>query len=302
MQLIDKVTLTDLMPRLRCPRSFDRLRLCDDGRLVSERTAHEYPIVQSVPDLMHPPPRLHLDLPWYEPWHELDDLSFERPDPVEDEDLPYHLDKYLAAVPGKQGDGRWILEVGCGERQCERYFNARGFRYVGSDADHRGAGPHVKADAHNLPFQDSSFDLYTSMAVYEHLASPLLAAVEAFRVLKPGGMIFGTAAFVYGFHDRASFNHMTHAGLLWTLRMAGFRDVRIWPDWHYTTAIPEMGFGPGLQGMPWRVVTRTFLKAMDFSFTRASNAARRIAGKKPLDLKARDVRNASSLTYVARKP
>lgn len=295
------VSLEELLPRLRCPRSGDAL-LREGDALVSDAGGLRYSIVAGVPDLMVAPARMRVDVPWFEPWDELDALRFERPVPIEAADLPYHLDAYLASVPGTDGRGRFILEVGCGERQCEPYFLARGFRYVGIDVDHRGRGPHLKADAHNLPFRDASFGLYTSMAVYEHLASPLLAALEGYRVLEPGGLFFGTAAFVYGFHDRASFFHMTHAGLLWTLRSAGFEDVRIWPDWRYTASISEMGFGPGLEGMPWRLATRCFLALMDVSFVAASRAARRLLGWKPLDVAAREVHTAGSLSFAARKP
>jgi len=93
-------------------------------------------------------------------------------------DLPRHLDARLASIPGEHGDGRWLIEIGCGERLCEAYFTQRGFRYVGTDVNVRGRGPHLLADAHNPPFADGSFDLYASMAVYEQLASPLLAAIR----------------------------------------------------------------------------------------------------------------------------
>lgn len=287
-----------LLAILRCPRSHEPLHVAGD-HLAAASTGHRYPIERGVPNLMHAPERFRVDLRWYEPWNDLDAMRFERPPPHPATDLPYHLDAHLAAIPGDDGNGRWILEVGCGERKCEPYFAKRGFRYVGTDADHRGPGPHLRTDAHNLPFIDGSFDLYFSLAVYEHLASPLQAALEAHRILKPGGTMFGTAAFVYGFHDRASFHHMTHAGLLWTLRMAGFENIRIWPDWNYTAAIPEMAFTNGPQGAPWRVIARGLLKALDSSFVAASQLARRISGVKPLDTAARDVFTASSLTYVA---
>lgn len=296
-----RISLDELVPRLRCPLGGGGLRRVGDT-LVSDDGGHVHPIVRGVPQLMHPPERLRIEQPWLEPWEELDRMTFERPLPSASKDLPYHLDAHLASVPGEVGGGRWILEVGCGERLCEPYFASRGFRYVGVDADCRGIGPHVTVDAHNLPFADASFDMYLSLAVYEHLACPLQAAIEAFRVVKPGGKFFGTAAFVYGFHDRASFHHMTHAGLLWTIRMAGFRDVRIWPDWSYTTAIPEMAFGPGAKGAPWRIATRAWLKAMDVSFTLASKFARRLTGHKAMDLRAREVHTASSLSFVATKP
>lgn len=295
------VSLDELLPRLRCPRSHEPLRRAEAGGLRSADGVHSYPLRGDIADLRIPPARLRLDLPWLELWDEMDALSFEPPPKLDADDLPYHLDARLASVPGAHGEGRWIAEIGCGARQCEGYFSRRGFRYVGTDVDVRGVGPHVLADAHNLPFTDASFDLYTSMAVYEHLASPLQAALEAHRVLRSGGIFFGTAAFVYGFHDRASFNHMTHAALLWTFRMAGFRDVRIWPDWYYWQSIPEMGF-PGREGLPWRAAARAGLSTLEWTYTRVSNAARKLTGKRPLDLAARNVHKAGSLSFAARKP
>jgi SAM-dependent methyltransferase len=46
------------------------------------------------------------------------------------------------------------------------------------------------AVAEKLPFPDESFDIVHSHHVFEHLAEPMIAAKEAWRVLRPGGMIF----------------------------------------------------------------------------------------------------------------
>ncbi len=294
------VDLEQLLPRLRCPHTHQPL-VRDGDALRSADGTSVFPLDDGVVDLRTPPARLKLDLPWYELWDDLERLRFDPPPRLESDDLPYHLDAHLASIPGREGRDRWIVEVGCGERQCEPYFGSRGFHYVGTDVDRRGVGPHLLAEAHNLPFQDGAFDLYTSMAVYEHLAAPLVAALEAFRVLKPGGLVFGTSAFVYGFHDRASFHHMTHAGLLWTLRSAGFEEVRIWPDWFYTQSIPQMAFRGG-SGLPWRTATRAFLQTMEWTYTSTSNLVRRLAGKRRLDLPARRAETAGSLSFVARKP
>ena len=295
------LSLADILPRLRCPRSGQPLERAGQTLRTADG-AQIYPLEADVPDLRQAPERLQLDLPWFEPWQELDALRFDPPEPIQARDLPHHLDPWLASVPDERGDGRWVLEVGCGERQCEDWFSARDYRYVGADVDHRGIGPHVRVDAHNLPIVDDGFDLYLSLAVYEHLASPLLAAREGMRVLRPGGLFLGTAAFVYKFHDRASFHHMTHAGLLFTLRMAGFEVLRIWPDWRWTDAIPVKACPPGPEGKPWRLAASAGLKTLDWTFTRSSDLMRRLLRRPRLDRRLRDTEMAGSLSFVARKP
>ena len=295
------LTLDELLPRLRCPVSGGRLRIVG-GSLETDDGSHRYEMrADGIADLFCPPERLILDIPWYEPWDDLDALPLSKPAGIRPSDLPYHLHPELAAVPGETGDGRSVIEVGCGERQCDAYFTRRGFSYVGVDADVRGIGPHLLADAHNLPFESESFDFYTSMAVYEHLVSPLQAASEAFRLLKPGGKFFGSSAFVYMFHDRASFHHMSHGGLLWTLRMAGFTVERMWSDWAYPNAIAEMGFGEGA-GRPWRLLAQGGLSFLDKTFVWSSQATRKLIGKKPLDIDAREVERAGSISFIAHKP
>ena len=93
---------------------------------------------------------------------------------------------------------------------------------------------------------------------------------------------------------------MTHAGLLWTFRMAGFGGLRFWPDWYYTQSIPEMGF-PGPEGWPWRVSAKSALSLLEWSYTRTSNLVRKVTGKRPLDLLARNVAKAGSLSFAARR-
>ena len=294
------LTLKQIEPVVQCPQSGQPLVESEsvfrtaDGR-------HVYPPRDGIPDLQRPPARFAVDVPWFEPWEELDGLTSDRPAPLDDPDLPYHLDPYQLAIIGTEGHGRWALEIGCGERQCEAFLAQRNFRYVGIDVDHRGIGPNLFGDAHNLPFKNEAFDLAFSMAVYQHLANPIQAAREAYRVLKPGGLYLATAAFVYGWTDRASFFHMSHAGLLMILKYAGFENIRVWSDWHYSQSIPNMSFS-SLTARPWRKGAEMTLSLLDWTYTKTAEAGRKLAGKPPLSTTQRDLKTAGSLTFVATKP
>lgn len=295
------MNLDELFLLLRCPATHGKL-VVKDGELKTVDATNIYPIVQNVPDLRRTPDNLNINVPWYEPWEDLETVNLAYPPfTVSGENLPKHLDRHLASIAGDDGRGRSILEIGCGDRQCEPWFVERNFNYVGSDIDFRGNGPHVLADVHNLPFIDNSFDLVTSMAVAEHLVSPIKAAQEIFRVLKPGGTYFGTSAFVYGFHDKASFHHMSHAGLFYVLRVAGFNVERLWPDWYYQDAIPEMVFR-GSAAAPWRVPLTILLRILDWTFVRSSNLARKLVGKSAIDEFERQLHTAGSVSFVAHRP
>ena len=97
----------------------------------------------------------------------------------------------LVPVPG-----RCTLEVGCGEGRVARDLAERGHRVVGVDSSPTllryarqasPAGRFVLADAAELPFPASSFDLvvaYNSLMDVEDMAATVR---EAARVLDPGG-------------------------------------------------------------------------------------------------------------------
>ncbi len=93
-----------------------------------------------------------------------------------------------------------IIDAGCGFGKWVIYLTKRGYNIKGID-NNKSAINKLKnydeslqvehGDILNLEYPDNYFDAYISMGVIEHFEDgPIPALKEAFRVLKPNGLIF----------------------------------------------------------------------------------------------------------------
>ena len=105
----------------------------------------------------------------------------------------------IAAIEEATARGDLMLEIGAGldTNESPRLVKTDGFVYPGNRLD-------FAADVHALPFGDASFDFVFSLAVFEHLHSPWIAAKEIARVLRPGGRAYTLAAFLQPMHGYPS--------------------------------------------------------------------------------------------------
>ena len=72
----------------------------------------------------------------------------------------------------------------------------------------------VVSDAHELPFDDSTFDAAVVMNAFEHYREPHKVVSELLRVLKPGGLLHVRTAFMQPLHERPwHFFNCTRHGL-----------------------------------------------------------------------------------------
>ena len=118
----------------------------------------------------------------------------------------------------------FVLELGAGVDVCENP------KLVKTDAYLYSTDLHCLADAHFLPFPDNSFGYVYSLAVFEHLHSPWIAAKEIWRVLKPKGKVFVLTAFMQHLHGYPShYFNMTTSGIRQIFN-DGFKIVRSEPS------------------------------------------------------------------------
>ena len=135
--------------------------------------------------------------------------------------------RHLAILASRRGRLD-VLDWGCGSGAYREPIHTHlGHRYVG--VDEAGSGADVRADVHELPFRDASFDHVITNAVLEHVADPVRAVREVRRVLRQGGMFTGSTAFLEPHHLHSHF-HLAPDGLLRVFSLAGLPVVGMWPQ------------------------------------------------------------------------
>lgn len=119
-----------------------------------------------------------------------------------------------------------VLDLGCGSRPYEAFFNGRVRRWVGADypsSGHPRSRPDLLADAMRLPLAGESFDTVLCTQVLEHVPEPLDLLREAWRVLRPGGHLVLTAPQYNSLHgEPEDFYRYTKYGLEHLAEKAGF--------------------------------------------------------------------------------
>lgn len=103
--------------------------------------------------------------------------------------------KILSKFLESHASDKYTLDIGCERSPYSKLFPNR----VGLDVND-GPDVDVVGDAHELPFEDNTFDVVLCTEVLEHLHSPHIAAQEMMRVLKPGGKLVLTTRFMFPIH------------------------------------------------------------------------------------------------------
>jgi glycosyltransferase involved in cell wall biosynthesis len=103
------------------------------------------------------------------------------------------------------------------------------------------APPDVIWDGNSLPLADNSVETVMATEVLEHCPDPSRLLCEAFRILKPGGLFFGTVPFLWPLHD-VPHDHwrFTPWSLTQLLEQNRFEDIQIKALGGYNAALAQM--------------------------------------------------------------
>jgi SAM-dependent methyltransferase len=135
--------------------------------------------------------------------------------------------------------GKDILDIGCGTGT-----NLEGLKNFGSAfgidqsnlalsfCQKRGLELLAQAEAGAIPFKENCFDIITTLDLLEHLPDDEAALEEAFRVLKPGGILLVTVPampWLFGAHDHAMghLRRYTKTGLASMIKRVGFSEIKL---------------------------------------------------------------------------
>ncbi len=154
----------------------------------------------------------------------------------------------LAPVTAGVDLGEEMLELGPGPGASTRWLRRRVKRLVALELDATAAarlaeelaGTNVTVevgDCTSAPYPDGSFDSVGAFTMLHHLptqALQLATLCEAFRLLRPGGVLVGADSLasqeLHAFHEGDTYNPIDPARLLVFLQAAGFTRVSLAVD------------------------------------------------------------------------
>lgn len=212
-------------------------------------------------------------------------------------DLPGNVSaRFGSYLPKAPTPTSRVLDLGCGSGVDRPLLEHAGYRWYG--VDYHDARAPMAADGQALPFQDETFDLVFSVAVFQCFSHPHLALREVARVLRPGGRVMASVAFLTPYIPLSQF-HWSHVGVLNALRNAGLDVEVVLADrnWSLLEAGATIGLFPRMPTPLATVLVRPLAWLHRWWWRLGAWRSGR-----PLPEAERLLRNAADLEFVAVKP
>ncbi|BAZ43605.1 putative methyltransferase type 11 [Chondrocystis sp. NIES-4102] len=128
----------------------------------------------------------------------------------------YNYQKLASLLPAKA----IILIIGGSVKGegIEAIYDNDSFEIIESDVSF-GDCTKIICDAHDLPFEDKTFDCVIVQAVLEHVLEPQQCVSEIHRVLKDSGIVYAETPFMQQVHMKQyDFTRFTHLGHRWLFK------------------------------------------------------------------------------------
>lgn len=123
-------------------------------------------------------------------------------------------------IATRSPEGSWsCLDLGCGNAPHRGMIESAGGRWTGCDYQastdpatlaRKGStleGRIVEYDGLQLPFIDESFDAVWSWQALEHVQQPERTFQEVSRVLRQGGVFYGSTSFLEPYHAQSTYSY-----------------------------------------------------------------------------------------------
>ncbi len=148
-------------------------------------------------------------------------------------EIHYFVEQATTEIPAES----YVLDAGAGQSPYKPFLKQH--KYIAVDAtwgDDTWDYSHLDliCDLGKLPFSDNKFDAIICTQVIEHVKEPQLVLDEAFRALKPGGVIYLSAPQGWGVHQPPhDYFRFTCYGLQHLFDQSGFNQIDISPSCGY---------------------------------------------------------------------
>jgi SAM-dependent methyltransferase len=138
-----------------------------------------------------------------------------------------------------------VLDIGCGYmpyRPLVLQPPSRATQYLGLDLkENTYQKPDLEWDGTTIPLADKAVESALATEVFEHCPEPEKVMREAFRVLKPGGLLFFTVPFLWPLHcvpyDEYRY---TPFALQRHLQNSGFAEIRLRPLGGWDASVAQL--------------------------------------------------------------
>lgn len=156
-----------------------------------------------------------------------------------------------------------VVDIGCGHmpyRSLVLTAPSRANKYIGVDLTHNiYRKPDLEWDGITLPLESGTVEVVLATELLEHCPDPELVMKEAFRVLKPGGILFFTVPFLWPLHDVPHDQYRyTPFALERHCRKTGFEETAINALGGWDASLSQM-IGLWVRRRPMATRTRTIL-------------------------------------------